>query len=125
MKKYLLLGYNSGGYKDSEQISFDGKIEKLYKPDPNYSNYPDSPTQLSYFQITHADGTITNEANEFMDKLLLQSRGYHESFLVTQIFEINEESLHVAIKEKNIRAAIKLIEAGVDVNSVDELYKIT
>ena len=88
MTKYLLLGYNSGGYKSSVKIEFDGKIEKLYRPDPNY---PDTPSTMSYFQITDKDGNTTEEDNVFMDKLILEHRGYHESFLVTQIIEVNEE----------------------------------
>ncbi len=117
MKNYLLLGYNSGGYKDRIIISFDGIIQKYYKPDPEY---PDTPSCLTYFKITHKDGTVTEENRDFFKELIYKKRGYHESFLVCQIFEINPKSLFEALKNNDIDAAIDLIEAGVDVNSKDE-----
>jgi hypothetical protein len=117
MTNYLLLGYNSGGYKDNLTISFDRTIEKLYKPDPKY---PNTPSEITYFHITHSDGTITDEDNSFMEKLILKERGYHESFLVCQIFEINKKSFFEAIETNDIYAAIKLIEAGIDVNIKNE-----
>ena len=117
MRNYLLLGYNSGGYKDNLTISFDGTIEKLYKPDPKY---PGTPSEITYFHITHADGTITDEDNSFLEELILKERGYHESFLVCQIFEINKKSFFESIEVKDIYAAIRLIEAGIDVNIKNE-----
>jgi len=103
MKKYLLIGYNSGGYKDQEELNFDGTIQK----------------DETHFKITHADGTITVEDNEFIEELLLKERGYHESFSVSQIFEINQDSLFKVLKEKNTNVAQRLIKSGVDVNSKD------
>ena len=114
MTRYLLIGYNSSGYKSDEEIHFDGQIHKLYKPDPQ-----DALTNITYFEVTHADGSISNEEHDFIDELLLHERGYTESFLVTKVYKINKESLFGAIKEKNINVALKLIEYGVDVNSRD------
>ncbi len=117
MKNYLLLGYNSGGYKDRAIISFDGTIDILFKPDPKY---PNTPSTISYFHITHADESVTDENNEFLEKLINDERGYHESFLVCQIFEINKESFFNAIKEKDIYVVLNLIKAGIDIDIEDE-----
>jgi len=108
MKNYLLLGYNSGGYKDSVEIYFDGTIEKLYKPD-----IEDEDSITTYFRITHLNGNITDEEHEFMDKLIYKSLGYHESFLVTQVIEVNEESLRASIEKNDISTTKKLLKAGV------------
>ncbi len=117
MKKYLLLGYNSGGYRDRVIISFDGTVEVKYKPDPKR---PDTPSYITYFKITRKNGVVTEESREFFKELIYQERGYHESFLVSQVFEIDKKSLFEALKADDIDAVIELIEAGVDVNSKDE-----
>ena len=108
MKNYLLLGYNSGGYKDSVEISFDGTIEKLYKPD-----IEDLDSMTTYFKITHSDGRTTDEEHEFMDKLILKQLGYHESFLVTKVIEMNEKSLIESIKTNDDYTTKKLIDTGI------------
>lgn len=86
MRRYKLFGYNSGGYKSSRHISFDGKIEKLWKPDPEH---PGTERTVSYFKITYPDGTVVEKDNDFIQKIL-DSQSYVESFLVIEVIEISK-----------------------------------
>ena len=84
MTKYKLLGYNSGGYKSSREIMFNGKIEKLWRSDPEY---PGREGKVSYFKITYPDGMVSEEDNDFIQKIL-DTQSYIESFLVTDVIEV-------------------------------------
>jgi len=87
MVEYRLVGYNSGGYRSSRTILFDGKIEKLWKPDPEY---PDTERTISYFKITYPNGMVTEENNEFLQNIL-NTQSYIESFLVTEVIALPED----------------------------------
>ena len=87
MIEYKLVGYNSGGYKSSRNITFDGKIEKLRKPDPRY---PGTESMMSYFKITYPDGTVIEEDNEFLQNIL-NKQSYIESFLVIEVIILSEK----------------------------------
>lgn len=83
MVHYQLIGYNSGGYRSSRTIVFDGKIEKCSRLDPSH------PGMESYFKITHPDGTVSEEGNDFF-QAILDEQSYIESFLVIDAIEMIE-----------------------------------
>ena len=84
LTKYGLTGYNSGGFKTNRNIIFEGTIEKFYAPDPQDPNRRHT---MPYFRVTHADGKVTEETNDFLQQLLNQ-QSYIESFLTVELTEI-------------------------------------
>lgn len=107
MVKYKLEGYNSGGYKSSREIIFEGKIEKLWKQD---SKHPNNEQLVSYYKVTHPNGRVTEEDNEFLQNIL-NRQSYIESFSVTEIIVLNEEIKDDDLiqKEKKYNIAVSRI----------------
>ncbi len=65
MPRYKLKGYNSGGYRSSREVDFNGKLEYIQIYDPK-----DSKIYIQYIEVTHPNGSKTHEDNEFLQKLL-------------------------------------------------------
>ncbi len=84
MRKYKLIGYNSGGYKASRTILFDGEITLCYRSDSDNS---DKQRKFFYFRVVHADGSVTEEENDFLQSLL-DEQSYIERFLTVELEEI-------------------------------------
>jgi len=106
MPRYRLEGYNSGGYHSFRDVEFDGKLEYIHYYDELDK---DIPKTIKYIQVTHPDGTVTHEDNEFLQKLL-DEQSYIESFLTVGIEELTDEMI---AQDK---------ERKVDIWSVDNAY---
>lgn len=90
LKWFRLEGYNSGGYKSEREVYFNGNLEYIHY-------YDDDNKVIKYIKVTHADGSVTQEDNDFLQKLL-DEQSYKEGFLVTGIEEIHE-GLEERVKE--------------------------
>lgn len=87
MKKYKLEGYNSGGYLSFREVDFNGTLEYVHY-------YNDEMKRIHYIKVTHSDGSITQEDNEFLQKLLDQ-QSHRESFLTIGIEESLNENISI------------------------------
>jgi hypothetical protein len=103
LTKYRLIGYNSGGYRTEREIIFEGTIEKCYRLDPKD---PYSLRQIPFFKVTHADGKVTQEENEFLQRLL-DEQSYIESFLTVELEEIPLSNEDISKAEERRREKIK------------------
>lgn len=84
MPRYKLEGYNSGGYRSFREVEFEGKLEYV-----NYYDAEDPMKRIQYIEVTHPDGSVTQEDDDFI-QALLDAQSYIESFLVIGIEEIVE-----------------------------------
>ena len=82
VKWFRLEGYNSGGYKSEREVYFNGNLEYIHY-------YDDNDKVVQYIKVTHADDSVTQEDNDFLQNLL-DEQSYKENFLVTGIEEIHE-----------------------------------
>ncbi len=96
MPTYRLEGYNSGGYHSYRDVQFDGKLEYVHYYEELEK---DLPKTVQYIKVTHPDGTITHEDNEFLQKLL-NEQSYIEDFLTVDIKELTDEMLTKENEEK-------------------------
>ena len=97
MPTYRLEGYNSGGYHDFRDVEFEGKLEYVH-----YYEEPESdiPKTVSYIKVTHPDGSVTHEGNEFL-QALLDEQSYIEDFLTVGIEELTDE-MRARDKERTV-----------------------
>ncbi len=87
MPKFLLRGYNSGGYRDRREIEFDGEIEKFYKPERS-GEFP--LMEELWYRYTYSDGRVVEDEGELLDALIREF-SWNESFCATEI--IREDAL--------------------------------
>ena len=86
MTRYHLDGYNSGGYRDSRDIAFDGEIEKFEKPEPT-GNFP-LMTEL-WFRYLYRDGRVVEDRGELLQRII-DEYSWHESFSTYAITKVDD-----------------------------------
>lgn len=83
MNKYRLEGYNSGGYRSSREIDFDGVIEIYETTDPN-CEFP--LLKELWYRYTYSDGRVVEDKGELLQELINNSY-WHEIFTTQRIIE--------------------------------------
>jgi hypothetical protein len=80
MNKYLLKGYNSGGYRDTRNIEFDGEIYKNY----NITETEDGiNTEIEYI-YKYSNGKEIKDNGELLFEIV-KKFSWNESFITCEI----------------------------------------
>jgi hypothetical protein len=83
MNKYLLKGYNSGGYRDTRNIEFDGDIERNYNITETENGIH---SEIEYIYKYH-DGRKIKDNGELLFKIV-KDFSWSETFTTCEIIKL-------------------------------------